>query len=164
MTNQSTPGDIFADLLRYNNPSALAWVRGGDTVPALSGLVKFYETPYQGVLVEAEIFNLPNKSIPGSSDFYAFHIHQNGDCSDNFAHTGDHFNPTSQLHPFHAGDFPPLLGNEGYAWTAFYDKRFSIKDILGRSVIIHSNEDDFKTQPSGDSGSKIACGVIEMIR
>ena len=74
MTNQSTPGDIFADLLRYNNPSALAWVRGGEAVPALSGLVKFYETPYQGVLVEAEIFNLPNKSIPGSSDFYAFHI------------------------------------------------------------------------------------------
>ncbi|MCC8027237.1 MAG: superoxide dismutase family protein [Clostridium sp.] len=163
MTSQSTPGDIFADLLRYNTPSALAWVRGGEAAPALSGLVKFYETPYQGVLVEAEIFNLPNKSAPGSSDFYAFHIHQNGDCSGNFAHTGDHYNPSGQPHPFHAGDFPPLLGNEGYAWTAFYDKRFSIKDIAGRSVIIHSHTDDFTSQPSGDSGSKIACGVIEIM-
>lgn len=164
MTNKSTPGDVFAGLLHSNTPSALAWVRGGDAAPALSGLVKFYQTPYRGVLVEAEVFNLPNKSTPGSSDFYGFHIHQNGDCSDNFARTGDHFNPANQLHPYHAGDLPPLLGNEGYAWTSFYDKRFSIKDIVGRSVVIHSHADDFMTQPSGDSGGKIACGVIEMMR
>ena len=92
MTNQSvTPADIFADLLRFRAPAAIAWVRGGDAAPNLSGLVKFYQTPYSGVLVEAEIFNLPNKQEPGSTDFYAMHIHQNGDCSDDFTKTGDHY-------------------------------------------------------------------------
>lgn len=43
---------------------------------------------------------------------------------------------------------------------AFYDKRFKIEEILGRSVVIHAMPDDFKTQPSGDSGMKIGCGVI----
>ena len=76
MANQSvTPADIFADLLRFRAPAAIAWVRGGDAAPNLSGLVKFYQTPYSGVLVEAEIFNLPNKQEPGSTDFYAMHIH-----------------------------------------------------------------------------------------
>lgn len=161
MDNQSvTPADIFADLLRFRAPSAVAWVRGGASAPAISGLVKFYHTPYGGVLVEAEIFNLPNKNMPGATDFYAMHIHQNGDCSDNFANTGEHYNPTNAAHPNHAGDMVPLLGNEGYAWTAFYDKRFKIEDILGRSVVIHSHPDDFTTQPSGNSGGKIACGTI----
>ena len=161
MDNQSvTPADVFADLLRFRAPAAVAWVRGGASAPAISGLVKFYQTPYQGVLVEAEIFNLPNKNVAGSSDFYAMHIHQNGDCSDNFANTGEHYNPTNAAHPNHAGDLLPVLGNEGYAWSAFYDKRFGIDEIIGRSVIIHSQADDFRSQPSGNSGSKIACGTI----
>ena len=126
MDNQSvTPADVFADLLRFGAPAAVAWVKGGASAPAISGLVKFYQTPYQGVLVEAEIYN-----------------------------------PTNAAHPNHAGDLPPVLGNEGYAWTAFYDKRFGIDEIIGRSVIIHSQADDFRSQPSGDSGSKIACGTI----
>lgn len=113
MANQSvTPADIFADLLRFRAPAAIAWVRGGDAAPNLSGLVKFYQTPYSGVLVEAEIFNLPNKQEPGSTDFYAMHIHQNGDCSDDFTKTGDHYNPSGEPHPDHAGDLLPLLGNE----------------------------------------------------
>lgn len=155
MTNQSvTPADIFADLLRFRAPAAIAWVRGGSAAPNLSGLVKFYQTPYGGVLVEAEIFNLPNKQAPGSTDFYAMHIHQNGDCSDDFAKTGDHYNPSGKPHPDHAGDLLPLLGNEGYAWLSFYDKRFSTDDIIGRSVVIHSHADDFTSQPAGNSGTK----------
>ncbi len=47
---------------------------------------------------------------------------------------------------------------------SFYDKRFSIEDILDRSVVIHQNPDDFKTQPSGNSGAMIACGVIRPYR
>ena len=155
MANQSvTPADIFADLLRFRAPAAIAWVRGGDAAPNLSGLVKFYQTPYSGVLVEAEIFNLPNKQEPGSTDFYAMHIHQNGDCSDDFTKTGDHYNPSGEPHPDHAGDLLPLLGNEGYAWLSFYDKRFSTDDIIGRSIVIHSHADDFTSQPSGNSGTK----------
>lgn len=161
MDNQSvTPGDIFADLLRFRAPAAAAWVKGGALAPEVSGLVKFYQTPYGGILAEAEIFNLPNKAIPGSTDYYAMHIHQNGDCTDNFALTGEHYNPANTRHPNHAGDLVPLLGNQGYAWMSFYDKRFTIDEIIGRSVIIHSRADDFATQPSGNSGEKIACGVI----
>lgn len=161
MQNQSTtPGSMFSYILSHQTPAAMAWVRGGSAYPAISGLVKFYETPYQGVLVEAEFFNLPNVQVPGSSDYYAFHIHENGDCSNDFTRTGEHFSLPGQMHPFHNGDFPPLLSNQGYAWLSFYDKRFTVKDILGRSVVVHIGADDFHSQPSGNSGAKIACGVI----
>ena len=60
------------------------------------------------------------------------------------------------------GDLPPLLGNNGYAWTAFFDKRFTIDEIIGKSIIIHNMRDDFTSQPSGDSGTKIGCGVIKI--
>ncbi len=159
--NQITPRISFIQMLRYEYPQAVAWVRGNREYPGLSGLVKFYQTPYNGILVEAEVFGLPNISEANSTDFYGMHIHENGDCTENFTQTGEHYNPTGQMHPNHVGDLPPLLGNQGYAWTVFYDKRFTINDILGKSVVIHSNRDDFRTQPSGDSGMKIGCGVIQ---
>ena len=164
MQQSPTPRLTFSQLLENNRPQAVAWVQGGTQAPRLSGLVKFYNTPYGGILVGAEIFGLPNQSVPNSSNFYGMHIHENGDCSDHFARTGDHYNPGGQPHPEHAGDLLPLLGNQGYAWSAFYDKRFQIRDILGRSVIIHAMPDDFATQPSGNSGAKIGCGVIREAR
>lgn len=157
---QFTPRLTFVRILEKNCPAAVAWVTGKGAYSELSGLVKFYRTPYDGVLVEAEIFGLPNIATQGSSDFYAMHIHENGDCSGSFEKTGGHFNPSDSFHPAHAGDMVPLLGNQGYAWTVFYDKRFTIDNIIGKSVIIHSGRDDFTTQPAGDSGEKIGCGVI----
>ena len=56
-----------------------------------------------------------------------------------------------------------LFGIKGYAWSAFYDKRFTINEIIGKSVIIHSGPDDFTTQPSGNAGTKIGCGEIRRI-
>ena len=56
---------------------------------------------------------------------------------------------------------PPLFSNKGYAFMIFLTDRFKVDEIIGKTVIIHSMPDDFKTQPSGDSGMKIACGVIE---
>jgi superoxide dismutase, Cu-Zn family len=156
----STPGTIFTDILSNKKPTAIAWVGGNMQNPQLSGLVQFYETPYAGVLIEAEIFGLPNIREKGSSDFYAMHIHENGDCSQGFTKTGMHYNPTQEPHPDHAGDMIPLMGNQGYAWLAFYDKRIKLEEIIGRSVIVHAMPDDFKTQPAGDSGMKIGCGVI----
>lgn len=157
-TQQVTPRMTFVNLLERNKPQAVAWVSGlsGST---LSGMVKFYATPFQGVLVEAEIFNLPDANMAGN--FYALHIHEHGDCSDSFMKAGGHYNPAGQPHPEHAGDMIPILGNQGYAWMSFYTKRFSIKDIIGRSVIIHAKPDDFTTQPSGNAGQMIGCGVIQ---
>ncbi len=160
MQQAVTPKQIFLQILHADQPQATAWVTGSPAAPQLSGLVKFYATPYGGVLVEAEVFGLPNIAVPGSTDFYAMHIHDSGDCSHHFMHTGEHYNPENLPHPDHAGDLLPLLGNQGYAWGAFYDKRFQIQELLGRSVIIHANRDDFTSQPSGDSGAKIGCGVI----
>ncbi len=155
-----TPGMIFTDTLRNKNPQALAWMRGNTQNPQLSGIVKLFDTPYSGVLIEVEIFGLPNIATQFSSDFYAMHIHEKGDCTMPFDKTGDHYNPTNEQHPQHAGDLIPLMGNQGYAWLAFYDKRFMIKDIIGRSIIIHKMPDDFMSQPSGNAGEKIGCGVI----
>ena len=160
MPQTSTPRFVFLQLLTENRPQAMAWVKGGPSNPGLSGLVKFYDTPHGGILVEAEVFGLPDILIRNSSAYYGMHIHQNGDCSADFTKTGDHYNPQDLPHPEHAGDLMPLLGNQGYAWGVFYDKRFQTEEILGRSIVIHSDRDDFTSQPSGNSGQKIACGVI----
>jgi len=160
---QATPASIFLPILAQDHPRAIAWVNGNASQPQLSGSVKFYETPYGGVLVEAQIFGLPNIETQGSSNFYGMHIHEFGNCTRPFSQTGDHYNPEQMPHPQHAGDMPPLMGNQGYAYLVFYDKRFLISDIVGKSVVIHSMADDFHSQPSGNSGDKIGCGIIKYV-
>ena len=138
------------------NPGAIARVRGDKTYSAIHGTVKFY--PHrQGVLVTADIFGLPDSE----TGFFALHIHEGWDCGgQGFADTGGHYNPCDRPHPRHAGDLPPLLSCDGRAYLAVLTDRFSVEEILGRTVVIHSHPDDFKTQPAGDAGTKIACGVI----
>lgn len=154
----------FAEIIEDDLPQAAAVVTGSDDFPELMGVVEFYHTPYEGILVIAAITGLPVVSdTEGNTErtgFYAMHIHEYGDCTQPFDKTGMHYNPSGQPHPEHAGDLLPLLSNDGYAWSAFYDTRFKIEDVIGRSVIIHSKRDDFTTQPSGDAGKKIGCGVI----
>lgn len=160
---ENTPGTVFSEILRVGRPKAVAWINGNRNYPQLSGVVKFYTTPYEGILIEAEVFGLPNKQELGSTDFYAMHIHSEGDCTIPFNRTGEHYSQYPEPHPQHSGDLLPLLGNQGYAWLAFYDKRITIEQIEGRSVIIHSGPDDFTSQPSGNSGDKIGCGVIRIV-
>ena len=160
---QITPRTVFTELLLRDRPDAAAWIQGNAQNPDLDGMVKFYHTAYGGVLVEAQLFGLPDATLPGSSNFYAMHIHEYGNCSDNFDNTGMHYNPTNAEHPNHAGDMPPLFGNQGYAFSVFYDKRFTIQEIIGRAVIIHEKADDFTTQPSGNAGAKIGCGEIKWV-
>lgn len=93
--------------------------------------------------------------------FYGFHIHESGNCSNNFANTGGHYNPKHQPHPYHAGDLPPITSCDGYSWMCIYIEQLALSDVLGRSVVVHAKADDFTSQPSGNSGEKIACGVIE---
>ena len=61
-TDQLTPKITFYQLLQYERPQAAAWIHGGSAYPRLSGLAKFYQTNYGGVLVEVEVFGLPNIS------------------------------------------------------------------------------------------------------
>ena len=74
-----------------------------------------------------------------------------------------HFNPSDCPHPYHAGDFPQLLSNGGFAYLQFITERINVEEIIGRTVIIHYGSDDFVSQPSGNAGEKIACGVIEKL-
>ncbi|SHK24704.1 superoxide dismutase family protein [Hespellia stercorisuis] len=156
----NTPGTVFTAILNKMHPKAMAWIQGNTDYPQLSGLVKFYDTPYAGVLIEAEIFGLPKNNDRGDTGYYAMHIHEKGDCRIPFDQTGDHYSREPAPHPYHSGDMLPLLGNKGYAWSAFYDSRITIEEIIGRSVIVHGHPDDFTTQPSGNAGEKIGCGVI----
>lgn len=151
---QPTPASRFKYILSHTGPAATAWIQGNSAYPQLSGTVKFYPTSYGGVLVEAEIFGL------SGNGFHGMHIHENGNCTQPFDRTGGHYNPKNVPHPEHAGDMPPLLANSGYAYQVFYDNRFFVDEVIGKSVIIHAMADDFKTQPSGASGDKIGCGVI----
>lgn len=105
-------------------------------------------------MVTADIYGLED-------GFYAFHIHEGLDCGgDQFADSRGHYDPFGTGHPFHAGDLPPLLSSNGRAFLSVITGRFRIPDIIGKTVIIHSAPDDFHTQPSGNAGTKIACGVI----
>lgn len=144
-----------------NPPIAVAFLNGNPSHPTLYGKVSFYNTPFGGVLINAEIRGLPDKQE--ISNFYGMHIHEFGDCTPPFDKTGNHYNPDNTEHPWHAGDLPALLGNSGYAWMCFYTERFTISEILGKSVVIHSMRDDFTSQPSGDSGNKIGCGAIQPV-
>lgn len=144
--------------------NAIAYVKGGKNNPDLHGIVTFRQTE-KGVLVTAKIFGLP-QGINGYPGIFAFHIHEGTSCAgidgEEFVFTGGHYNPSGLPHPYHAGDLPPLFENKGYAYMSVLTDRFTVRDILGRVVIIHSSYDDFTTQPSGNSGNKIACGKIIM--
>ena len=141
-------------------PDAVACVKGGEQAPCLTGRVEFYQKS-EGVLLVARVSGLPRENETG---FFAFHIHEGGACSGkDFADTGGHYNPRNSAHPNHAGDLPPLMADFGNAYMKVLTGRFHVEQIIGRTVILHSNPDDFHTRPSGNAGTKIACGVIQRI-
>lgn len=142
--------------MRTQRDGAAAWIYGGETHPELIGKVSF--TPcLQGTVVTARIFGLPESE----TGFFAFHIHEGNGCGgEDFSDTGSHYNPDAMPHPRHAGDLPPLLSCGGNAYLSVLTDRFSVREIIGRTVVIHSGTDDFKTQPAGNAGTKIGCGEI----
>ena len=158
-------------------PRAGATIKGSDKYSELSGMINFYNMQ-EGTFVIAQIKGLPlmnardmsqgeNHSGCFGTPVFGFHIHSGGSCTGTaqnpFANAGLHLNEGDCPHPHHTGDMPPLFGNDGYALSAFYTSRFSPKDVVGHTVIIHANPDDFTTQPSGNSGEMVACGVIESV-
>jgi superoxide dismutase, Cu-Zn family len=102
-----------------------------------------------------------------------FHVHEKGDCaSPDGASAGGHFNPAQQPHgpqeaAHHAGDMPMLKSDpQGRAEARFTMAGVGLgggaADLVGRAVIVHAQADDYKTQPTGNSGARIACGVITL--
>lgn len=164
--NQSFPcgqSRSFLSSTLRGRAHATARITGSSDYPNLSGTVRLYQTA-KGVVVYAEINGLPKADAPCQERVFGFHIHEGSDCggdmNDPFADVMSHYNPSSCGHPHHAGDLPPLFGNNGTALCAFLTNRFSVDEVIGRTIIIHDHPDDFMTQPSGNSGTKIGCGVI----
>lgn len=149
----------------YENVDAAAIIRGSSAYPGIRGLVRFYQTDH-GVYVITSVTGLPQGASPCDSPIFAMHIHEGGSCDGRsaenaFPDSGMHYNPHGCEHPYHAGDLPPLFSANGLAMSSVLTNRFTMQEIIGKTVIIHSRSDDFTTQPSGNSGIKIACGVIQ---
>lgn len=146
-----------------SRPQAIADIAGSPNFPQITGKVRFYQTR-SGVIVYADIRNLPDAETPCQKRIFGFHIHSGNECTGNemnpFLASMSHYNPGNCPHPYHAGDLPPLFGNHGTAVSVFLTDRFSFTDVLGKAIIIHDAPDDFTTQPSGNAGTKIACGII----
>lgn len=143
-------------MIRNQGPTAVACIHGGEAYPDLRGTVRFIPQG-DAVLIRAEISGLPDSE----TGFFALHIHEGGSCrGGGFPNTGGHYDPHDRDHPRHAGDLPPLLSYGGRAFLAVKTDRFRADDVIGRTIVIHSQPDDFRTQPSGNAGDKIACGVI----
>ena len=136
--------------------AAVARIKGDGSNPDLCGTVRFLPCR-GGTLISADIRGLPESK----TGFFGFHIHETGNCcGEGFPDTGSHYNPEGKEHPCHAGDLPPLLSCAGSARMTVLTCRFGVDEVIGRSVVIHDMADDFTSQPAGNAGNKIACGVI----
>jgi Cu-Zn family superoxide dismutase len=128
------------------------------------GVVMFHADG-DGVLVHARVSGLkPNGE-------HGFHVHEKGNCaSPDATSAGGHFNPGGAPHgpqgaPRHAGDLPSLKADaKGMADAKFRVTGLAVgsgaADVVGRAVVVHADPDDYRTQPTGNSGARIACGVI----
>lgn len=125
-----------------------------------SGTVTFTTTD-DGVQVQAEIEGLEEGN-------HGFHIHQYGDCSaSDGTSAGGHFNPADNDHagptdsPRHMGDMGNIEADaDGNATIDYVDSTIDMDQIIGRGLIVHGGEDDLESQPTGDAGPRMGCGVI----
>ncbi len=138
---------------------------GGKSGSALEGHATFTEVQ-GGVLVEILVENAP----PG---WHAVHVHETGDCSaDDASSAGAHFNPTGANHgsphavgAHHAGDLGNMIvGEDGKGHHVILMPDLTVKaganSVVGRAIIVHAGVDDLATQPTGNAGGRIGCGVI----
>jgi Cu-Zn family superoxide dismutase len=131
---------------------------------SVAGSAEFVERGGK-VHVTATITGLPPNSEHG------FHVHEKGDCSSGDGMSaGGHFNPDGKPHgpqnaPHHAGDMPSLKADaKGTAKASFTLDGVTVASgamsLVGRGLIVHKDPDDFKTQPTGNAGARLACAVI----
>jgi Cu-Zn family superoxide dismutase len=130
------------------------------------GTVHFSDVGDGNIEVVVDLTGVP----PG---IHGFHIHEKGDCGNNAQNAGGHFNPTGMVHgapdavSHHAGDFGNVTADaNGEVHTRFTTHSISLTQgfstsALGHAVVLHEKADDLISQPSGNAGGRIACGVVE---
>ena len=143
-------------------------------------------TPASGSLVSGKLTAVPTVDgvrITGEigglqrGGTHAIHIHEKGDCSAvDGTGAGGHFNPTGQPHgkngsgPHHGGDMDNIVANaNGVAKVDVSASGVTLgggaaNDIAGRAVVVHAKADDYRTQPAGNAGARVGCGVIKVLR
>lgn len=150
---------------------AVARIKGGPLAPQLEGMVMFRNVP-GGVWICVNVKGLPKYQAGTDGKLpigpHGFHIHGGGSCEvgdpkEPFKAAGEHWNPTNQPHGNHAGDFPVLFSNNGIARMCFFTNKFRVADIIGKAVIIHESPDDYRSQPAGNAGKRLGCGVISAV-
>lgn len=148
-------------MYRYKN-NVYAIMHGESHHPDISGMVTFGRTEH-GTLITAEIYGLSESGAAGDGVF-PFCIH-NGSCmsfdeNGEFCRSEGCFNPDNNHPPMRAGDLPPLFSCGGFAYMQVVTNRFSIEDIIGKSVIIHALSDEPFSCKNAENSKKIACGII----
>jgi Cu-Zn family superoxide dismutase len=135
------------------------------------GKVEFFQMSDGKIKMDMEI-NFPEKA----DSSVAVHFHEHGDCGNMGENTHGHWNPTNEQHgkwdseSFHSGDIGNIsLDNKGYAKISLSSSRWNVaandpSNIIGRGIIVHGGVDDYETQPTGNSGPRIGCGVITAIK
>jgi len=130
------------------------------------GTVHLSDAGEGNVDVQVDLTGVP----PGT---HGFHIHEKGDCGNNGQNAGGHFNPTGMVHgapdavSHHSGDFGNVTADaNGEVHTRLTTHSISLKsgevtNPVGKAVVLHEKADDLVSQPSGNAGARIACGVIE---
>lgn len=141
-------------------PEAVAYISGNQAYSDIKGSAYFYREG-EGTLVSVQIQGLPTGEGCCNRQIFGFHIHDSSTCAD----MASHFNPHNCPHPEHAGDLPPIFGDRnGYGMMQFYTDRFLPKEVINRILVVHRMPDDFKSQPSGNAGTPIACGKIRDLK
>lgn len=150
---------------------AYAQILGSEYAPNLKGKIVFRDIP-GGTEICVEVTGLPEYTPATDTSPqigpHGFHLHVTGNCEIGdpktpYLSAGEHYNPTNTPHGNHAGDFPVIFSNNGYSRMCFYTNKFSVFDVLNKAVIIHQSPDDYRTEPAGNSGKRIGCGVIKIL-
>ena len=159
---QPTSYTLLVSSLR-RRPKAMARMYGMGENSMVRGEVLFYDTVY-GVFVVADIMGLPYASGKCRRAIYGFHIHdgQSGDSVSRSACLEEdvHYDPDECSHPYHALDLPLLFGVGERAFSAFLTDRFSISEMIGKTLIMHDSTEEFSSKLFGNSENSIACGLI----
>lgn len=150
--------------MKTNKPDAYCILKGSREYRNLKGIVYMIQKD-NGVLIKIHITGFPVGVVRCNQPIASIHIHEGTRCTGTrenpFQDALAHYNPNNCDHPYHAGDLGNLFINKDRSATlSMINDRFTIKDVLNKTMILHYDFDDFKTQPNGNSGERIACGII----